>query len=36
MGVTKTEHFTDKQNDLAKLAKALGHPASIAIIDYQL
>lgn len=36
MGVTKTEHFTDKQNEIATLAKALGHPARVAIIDYLL
>ena len=36
MGATKTEHFTDKQNSIAILAKALGHPARIAIIDYLL
>lgn len=36
MGTTKTEHFTDKQNAIAILAKALGHPARIAIIDYLL
>ena len=36
MGATKTEHFTDKQNELATLAKALGHPARIAILDYLL
>jgi ArsR family transcriptional regulator len=36
MGTTKTEHFTDKQNKLAILAKALGHPARVAIIDYLL
>lgn len=34
MGATKTEHFTEKQNTIAMLAKALGHPARIAIIDY--
>ena len=34
MGATKTEHFTDKQNQIAKIAKALGHPARIAIIEY--
>ena len=33
MGVTKTELFTDRQNELARLAKALAHPARIAIID---
>lgn len=36
MGATKTEHFTDRQNLLATLAKALGHPARIAILDYLL
>ena len=34
MGATKTEHFTDKQNQIATLAKALGHPARVAIIEY--
>ena len=36
MGATKTEYFTDRQNQLATLAKALGHPARIAILDYLL
>lgn len=36
MGATKTEHFTTKQNEIATLAKALGHPARIAIIEYLL
>jgi len=36
MGATKTDHFTDQQNELAILAKALGHPARIAIIEYIL
>lgn len=34
MGATKTEHFTDQQNQMAIIAKALGHPARIAIIEY--
>src|SRR6187402_3032689 len=34
MGTTKTEHFTDNQNQIAILAKALGHPARIAILEY--
>jgi ArsR family transcriptional regulator len=34
MGVTKTEHFSDKQNTVAKLLKALGHPARVAIVEY--
>lgn len=36
MGASKTDHFTDSQNELATLAKALGHPARIAIIEYLL
>lgn len=36
MGATKTENFTVRQNKLAILAKALGHPARIAIMDYLL
>lgn len=36
MGASKTEHFTEKQNQIALVAKALGHPARIAIIDYLL
>ena len=36
MGATKTEHFTDYQNHIAILTKALGHPARIAIIEYLL
>jgi|SRR6476469_9013800 len=32
MGSTKTEEFTAKENKLAKYAKALGHPARIAIL----
>ena len=34
MGASKTEHFTNKQNEIAILAKALGHPARIAIVEY--
>ena len=36
MGVTKTSYFTDEQNSIAMITKALGHPARIAIIDYLL
>ena len=36
MGITKTESFTTQQNELAILAKAIGHPARIAIIEYLL
>lgn len=34
MGTTKSEIFSVEQNELAKLAKALAHPARIAIIEY--
>jgi ArsR family transcriptional regulator len=34
MGITKTAHFTNEQNELAILAKAIGHPARIAIIQH--
>lgn len=36
MGLTKVENFTTEQNELATLAKALGHPARIAIIQHLL
>jgi DNA-binding transcriptional ArsR family regulator len=34
MGVTKSEIFTNQQNTIAKIAKVLGHPARIAILQY--
>ncbi len=34
MGATKSEKFTEKQNELAGLAKVLGHPARIAILQF--
>ena len=34
MGVTKTQNFTDQQNDLALFFKVLGHPARVAILQY--
>ncbi|MBI1316729.1 metalloregulator ArsR/SmtB family transcription factor [bacterium] len=34
MGASKTELFTEQQNDLAQLAKALAHPARIAILQH--
>lgn len=36
MGVTKTDLFSDKQNQLATAAKAFAHPARIAIIQHLL
>lgn len=34
MGATKTDLFTKQQNDIASMAKALAHPARIAILQY--
>lgn len=34
MGRTKTEHFSETENRLAATAKALAHPARIAILSY--
>jgi len=33
MGITKSEIFTDEQNAIANIAKVLGHPARIAILQ---
>ena len=33
MGATKTEEFTIKDNKIAKYAKALAHPARVAILQ---
>jgi ArsR family transcriptional regulator len=34
MGLSKKESFTAKQNRIADLAKALAHPARIAILEF--
>lgn len=34
MGLTKSEIFTDRQNKLAGMMKALAHPARIAIVQH--
>ena len=34
MGVTKSEIFTEEQNNIAAIAKVLGHPARIAILEF--
>jgi ArsR family transcriptional regulator len=34
VGLTKSEIFTEEQNQIAKIAKVLGHPARIAILDF--
>ncbi|GGK87962.1 ArsR/SmtB family transcription factor [Rufibacter glacialis] len=36
MGVTKTQNFTAEQNQMAAYAKALAHPARVAILQYLL
>lgn len=36
MGLTKSEQFSENQNELAVLLKALAHPARIAIIEILL
>ena len=33
MGATKTDLFTKKQNEIATMAKAIAHPARIAILE---
>jgi ArsR family transcriptional regulator len=33
MGITKSFHFSEEQNQLARYAKALAHPARVAIIQ---
>lgn len=34
MGATKSEEFTIKDNKIAKYAKALAHPARVAILQF--
>ncbi|MFT6335684.1 MAG: ArsR family transcriptional regulator [Saprospiraceae bacterium] len=34
MGLTKTEIFTEDQNRVAAIAKVIGHPARVAILQY--
>ena len=34
MGLTKTEMYTDEQNKLASIAKVIGHPARVAILQH--
>lgn len=36
MGISKTEKFSAQENKVAQLAKALGHPARVAIIKHLL
>lgn len=34
MGLTKSEIFTTQQNQISTIAKAFGHPARVAILQY--
>lgn len=34
MGTTKTDLFTEEQNEISSLLKAIAHPARIAIMEY--
>jgi predicted transcriptional regulator len=34
MGITKTDLYTDEQNAIAQMAKVLGHPARVAILQF--
>lgn len=34
MGITKEEKFSNKQNLIAQYAKAISHPARVAILEY--
>lgn len=36
MGVTRTDLFSTTQNELALMARVLGHPARIAILEHLL
>jgi len=36
MGASKSDFFSEEQNELASLFKALAHPARVAIIEYLL
>lgn len=36
MGITKSEFFSEKQNSIAGMLKAIGHPARVAIIEHLL
>ncbi|NGX83577.1 metalloregulator ArsR/SmtB family transcription factor [Aequorivita sp. KMM 9714] len=34
MGITKSEKFTEQQNQIANFAKGFGHPARVAILQH--
>lgn len=33
MGTTKAQYFTEEQNTIADMARAIGHPARVAILE---
>jgi DNA-binding transcriptional ArsR family regulator len=34
MGITKSSIFSDRQNEIAAIAKAIGHPARVSILQH--
>lgn len=36
MGASKKDQFSEKENEIATLMKALGHPARVAILEFLL
>lgn len=34
MGITRTDLYTDEQNRIATIAKVIGHPARVAILQH--
>jgi len=34
MGITKSEMFTEQQNEVARFAKVFGHPARVSILQH--
>ena len=34
MGITKSDIFTNEQNEIARIAKVIGHPARVAILQH--
>jgi DNA-binding transcriptional ArsR family regulator len=36
MGITRTDLFTEEQNEIALFAKCFAHPARVAILEYLL
>ena len=34
MGATKTDYYSENQNEIARITKAMGHPARVAIVEH--